>query len=198
MSLWTALLFGFSLSMDTFAIALALALTLPRLTPSPVARVAFSFGFAQFVMPVIGWAAGTAVAGVIARYDHWAAFGLLFLIGAHMAWEARDRRMRTADCGMRNERRGNPQLPDRTRGVPLLILAVATSIDALAVGVTFSFQRVPIWWPSAVIGIVAATMSFLGMLLGRRLGIRFGRFAHLLGGLILIALGTRILIQHLS
>jgi putative Mn2+ efflux pump MntP len=172
-----------ALAMDAFAVAVAVGLTRPRLSFRPMFRLSFHFGLFQFMMPVIGWLAGLSVARWIADYDHWAAFGLLVGIGLKMIWESRAPPRSLAK--------------DPTRGVSLAMLSVATSIDALAAGVTLALQGITIWGPSVVIGAVAAAMTVLGMILGRRVGLRLGRVAWVVGGLILAALGTRILLEHL-
>jgi putative Mn2+ efflux pump MntP len=186
MDFLTLMALAFSMSMDCFAVSLAVGVSLPRLRAAPAARLALSFGLFQAGMPILGWLGGTAVRQWIADYDHWVAFGLLAAVGLHMIWEARN-----------GEEHAARSAADRTRGVALLVLSVATSIDALAVGVSLSLQQVRIWFPAAVIGVVAAGVTAAGTLLGRRVGLRFGRLAHLLGGLVLLAIGLRILLEHL-
>ena len=172
------------LAMDAFAVSVASGMVLKVLTTRCVFRMAFHFGLFQFLMPVVGWAAGRAVAGYIEAYDHWVAFGLLGFVGGKMLWEAwRDREGRP---------RGDP-----TRGLMLVTLSVATSIDALAVGLSMAFLGVSIWAPSLVIGVVCAALTVAGMHIGCRFGGRLGRWAEVAGGLILIAIGVRILLQHL-
>jgi putative Mn2+ efflux pump MntP len=175
---------AFGLAMDAFAVAVVVGLTLPRTSLRPAYRLSFHFGLFQFLMPVVGWVAGLSVARWIADYDHWAAFALLSAIGAKMIWEAR----------------GEVRAPrhDPTRGFALVALSVATSIDALAAGVTLALEGVTIWLPGVVIGVVAAGMTLAGFIAGRRVGIRLGRAAWIVGGLILIALGLRILLEHLA
>jgi len=169
--------------MDAFAVSIVAGLTIERLTGRHVFRLAFHFGLFQFMMPVLGWLAGRSVARYIDPYAHWAAFGLLVFIGGRMLWAAR------FPHGARA--RGDP-----TRGWTLVALSTATSIDALAVGVSMAFLGVAIWLPSVVIGIVAAAMTWIGISFGNRLGRRGGRWAELLGGLILIAIGARILVSN--
>jgi putative Mn2+ efflux pump MntP len=171
--------------MDAFAVAVAAGLTLPRLTGRRVFRLSFHFGLFQFLMPVVGWLAGRTVAARMAACDHWIAFALLSLVGGKMLWEA--------------ARQGASARPaaDPTRGWRLVTLSVATSIDALAVGLSLALLRVSIWAPSVVIGLVAGALTMAGMVLGRRLGARFGRWADAVGGLVLLGIGTRILISHL-
>ncbi len=172
------------LAMDAFAVAIASSITLGSVSPRQVFRLAFHFGLFQAMMPVLGWLAGTSLAEVFAVWDHWVAFALLVFIGI--------RAIRTAlSDGPEDD------VPDPTRGISLVMLSVATSIDALAVGLSFGMLRVRIWYPALIIGIVAGTMTTLGMLLGTRLGSRFGRNTEVAGGLILILIGLNILVQHL-
>jgi len=178
----TVLGIAVGLAMDAFAVSIVAGLTIERLTGRHVFRLAFHFGLFQFMMPVLGWLAGRSVAEYIDPYDHWVAFGLLVFIGGRMLWEARSARPARA-------RR------DPTRGWTLVALSAATSIDALAVGLSMAFLGVAIWLPSVVIGMVAAAMTLVGICFGSRLGRRGGRWAELLGGLILIAIGARILIS---
>ncbi|RPI59517.1 MAG: manganese efflux pump [Planctomycetaceae bacterium] len=173
------------LAMDALAVSIATGLTLPQVTHRHVFRMAFHFGLFQFFMPIIGYFAGKTVANYISGYDHWLAFGLLTIIGAKMLWESRE--------AHKPENRGDP-----TRGLMLLTLSVATSIDALAVGLSMAFINVSIWTPSIVIGLVAATLTAVGICFGSRIGHRFGKIAEIGGGLILIAIGVKILIDHLS
>ena len=173
------------LAMDAFAVSVAAGLTLRQLTFRRVFRLAFHFGLFQFLMPVVGWLAGRTVSEYIHAYDHWLAFGLLSFVGGKMLWEA----WRSG---------GDKKRPDDpTRGWLLVTLAVATSIDALAVGLSMAFLRVSIWAPSIVIGLVAATLTCVGMWIGRRFGDRFGKWADIAGGIVLLAIGARILISHL-
>jgi putative Mn2+ efflux pump MntP len=174
------------LAMDAFAVAIASGMSLPAVGARHVFRLAFHFGLFQFMMPVIGWLAGRALAGWIAAFDHWIALGLLSLIGGKMLVES-------FQSEHERSNRGDP-----TRGWMLVTLSIATSIDALAVGLSLAFLGVAIWGPSAVIGVVAAAMTAIGLLLGRRLGARLGVWAERVGGAVLIAIGVRILVEHLS
>jgi manganese efflux pump family protein len=175
-----------ALAMDAFAVSAAVAATLPALTGRHTFRLAWHFGLFQFLMPVIGWAAGSTLAQRLAAVDHWIAFGLLALLGGRMIWSS---------FSGRDER--EPQAADPTRGWSLVLLAVATSIDALAVGVSLGFLRVSIWLPSVVIGLITGAVSFVGTRLGRRVGQALGDWAERIGGLVLIGIGVRILISHL-
>jgi manganese efflux pump family protein len=176
---------AFALAMDAFAVAIVTGLGLRPLTWRPVARMAGAFGGFQALMPALGWSAGAAVHHYIAAFDHWIACGLLAIVGGHMAIES-----------LREEEERAPS--DPTRGVTLLLLAVATSIDAFAVGLSLAMVRSGIVVPVIVIGVVAAVMTAVGMLLGRRLGVRWGKRVEVIGGLVLIAIGVKIVIEHLT
>lgn len=171
--------------MDAFAVAIATGIVLGDVSARQTFRLAWHFGFFQFLMPVIGWLAGLSVERLIAGYDHWLAFGLLGFIGAKMIYEGA--------WGIGEEREAR----DPTRGISLVVLSVATSVDALAVGLSLGVLRVRIWYPAVVIGAVACLLTAAGMHLGKRLGGRFGEAVEIAGGGILIAIGVKILLQHL-
>jgi len=177
---------SFALAMDAFAVALCAGLALPRLTGRHLFRLGFHFGLFQALMPVIGWLAGLTIRDWIVSFDHWVAFGLLSLIGGKMLWEA---------LVLAEEER---HAGDPTRGMTMVMLSVATSIDALAVGLTLATLKISIWIPVLVIGLVAGGMTVAGMLLGRRVGCSWGPRVEVLGGLILIGIGLKILFEHLS
>ncbi|MCY2932270.1 MAG: manganese efflux pump MntP family protein, partial [Planctomycetota bacterium] len=160
-------------------------ISLPRVTGRHVFRLAFHFGLFQFLMPVAGWLCGRAFAGLVGRFDHWIAFAVLTFVGGKMLWEARSHESKALGR-------------DPTRGWTLVAFAVATSLDALAVGVIMALQGVSVWAPAVVIGAIAAAMSWLGVRFGSRLGKGAGRWGDAVGGLILIAIGARILIGHFS
>jgi len=172
------------LAMDAFAVSIVAGLAVAPVTPRQTFRLAFHFGLFQFMMPILGWLAGREVVAYVSAYDHWVAFGLLALVGGKMLLEARHEKQ--PDRGV-----------DPTRGLMLVTLSVATSIDALAVGLSMAFIRVSIWFPSMVIGLVAAALSAIGITFGSRLGPRWGRWADLLGGIVLLLIGVRILLSHL-
>jgi putative Mn2+ efflux pump MntP len=180
-------LFGIALAlaMDAFAVALATGMNLAALTGRHLFRLGFHFGLFQALMPIIGWLAGRTVQQYIAAWDHWIAFGLLAFVGGHMLWEARSE--------AHEEKRTN----DPTRGLSLIMLSVATSIDALAVGFSLSVLGVSIWTPALVIGLVAGVLTVIGMLLGRRAGDQWGPRVEIAGGLVLIGIGVKILVEHM-
>ena len=172
-----------ALAMDAFAVSVCSGCALKRVTTAHFLRLSLTFGFFQFLMPVIGWTLGLTVRGFIETWDHWLAFALLAWIGGNMLRGGGEEEACTVDP---------------TRGGRLFVLAVATSIDALAVGVSMAFMSVHILASAAVIGVVAFALSVTGGLVGRRLGCLFQRRAELTGGLVLIAIGVKILIEHLS
>jgi len=181
----TLLGIALALAMDAFAVALATGMNLATLTGRHLFRLGFHFGLFQALMPVIGWLAGLTVQQHIAAWDHWIAFGLLAFVGGHMLWEA--------GSEAHEEKRAN----DPTRGLSLIMLSVATSIDALAVGFSLSVLGVSIWMPAVVIGLVAGALTVAGMLLGRRAGDQWGPRVEIIGGLVLIGIGLKILAEHL-
>jgi putative Mn2+ efflux pump MntP len=173
------------LAMDAFAVSIAASILLSGATPRQVFRIAFHFGLFQFLMPILGWTAGQTVEPMVRAWDHWLAFGLLTFIGGKilLGGLSPDRRSQSVD--------------DPSRGLTLVALSVATSVDALAVGLSFAFLRVSILIPSVIIGAVAGLLSTVGMCSGARLGAIFGRRVEILGGLLLIVIGLKILAEHL-
>jgi manganese efflux pump family protein len=191
--LLTLLGLAVGLAMDALAVAIAVGLTLEQITPRHVFRLAFHFGLFQFLMPIIGWLAGNQVAEYIGAYDHWAAFGLLSFVGGKMLYESR----RQDEAKSRD---------DPTRGLMLVTLSVATSLDALAVGLSLALTMaspgtgtsawLSIGMPSVIIGIVAAAFTTVGIVFGGRLGARWESRAEIIGGCVLLAIGVRILWSH--
>ena len=180
----TLIVVALGLSADAFAVALAIGFGLPRVSAGEAFRLSFHFGLFQFMMPLLGWGLGSGFQRQIGPWDHWLAFVLLAAIGGKMIYESQ-----TGD-----ER---PQVSDPTRGASLIVLSVATSIDALGVGLSLAMLRVRIWFPSVVIGVVAAGMTLLGLKLGGRFGRLLGRRVEMVGGLVLIGVGLRILYEHM-
>ena len=157
--LWIAV----GLGMDAFAVAIAVGARRRAISPRPLFRQSFHFGLFQFMMPVIGWYLGTTIDDYIRDYDHWIAFGLLTLIGVKMIRES-------VSVHRKSKTFNNP-----TRGWTLVMLSIATSIDALAVGLSMAFLGIEIWIPSLIIGIVAAEMTAIGMIFVKIVGVRCGR-----------------------
>ncbi len=181
MSFLEIFLIAVGLAMDAFAVALSAGTTGHGRQLRPAVRISFHFGWFQFMMPVIGWFLGVRLQRHIEAYDHWVAFGLLAAVGAHMIYESFQREP--------DELPGDP-----TRGWRMVTLCVATSIDALAVGLSLAMIGERIWYPSAVIGVVTAGLSLLGIRLGNRLRGAFGRRMEQAGGVILIAIGVKVLL----
>ena len=175
------------LAMDAFAVAIATGIVLGQVSGRQTFRLAFHFGLFQFLMPVIGYLAGMTVERWMKSYDHWLAFVLLGFIGGKMVYE-----------GMRGGEEEGTGGKDPTRGMSLVLLSVATSIDALAVGVSLGVLHTDrIVYPGIVIGIVACSFTAAGLHLGKRLGTVFGKRMEVAGGLVLIGIGVRILFDHL-
>ncbi len=186
MSGWSLFALALALAMDAFAVAIVTGLADLPLTHRRVFRLAFHFGLFQALMPAIGWAAGRAVYRWVEPFDHWVAFALLGFVGGRMVWGA-------LHAG--EERRATG---DSTRGWSLVMLSVATSIDALAVGLSIAMIGAAILVPALVIGVVAAALTAAGMLLGRWIGAAWGKRVEVLGGAILIGMGIRIVVGHLG
>lgn len=185
MNVLQMLTLALALAMDAFAVSLGLGVKMGKVRPRQFFRLAWHFGFFQAGMPVLGWMAGTAVREQIAAFDHWIAFGLLFIIGVKMIKEA-------------FEIQEHALQQDPSKGLSLVALSVATSIDALAVGFSFSVLSISIWAPILVIGLVAAGMTILGLYWGTKVvqAVQLGPVAEVLGGFVLIGIGVRILIAH--
>ena len=173
-----------ALAMDAFAVALGVGINLSPLTGRHLFRLGFHFGLFQALMPIFGWLAGMTIQRWIQSYDHWVAFALLIFVGGKMLYEA-----------FHDDETNDAK--DPTRGLTLVILSLATSIDALAVGLSLAMLNISIWTPALVIGLVAGTLTVVGLLLGRRCEAIWGKRVEIFGGLILCAIGTKILLQHL-
>jgi putative Mn2+ efflux pump MntP len=184
MDLLTLLGIALALAMDAFAVALGTGAALGRLTGRHLFRLGFHFGLFQALMPIVGWLAGQTIMHWIAAWDHWVAFGLLAFVGGRMIHEAFA------------EETEETEENDPTRGLTLVMLSIATSIDALAVGFSLSILGVSVWMPAAVIGLVAGILTVIGMLIGDRIGSRWGTRVEILGGLVLITIGLKILFEH--
>ena len=189
MGLTEILLIAMGLSLDAFAVAVAASVSIGQVNHRQIFRFSFHFGLFQAMMPVIGWLAGMGAARHLERWDHWIAFTLLAFVGGKAILGALRKEDDAKDPSSAN---------DPTRGLSLVMFSVATSIDALAVGLSLAALKVTIWTPAALIGIVTATLTVVGMLLGSRIGMHFGKRIEILGGLILIGIGAKILIGHLA
>lgn len=177
-------LIAVSLALDAFAVSVSSGIAIPGFGWKQAVKMGLWFGTFQFAMPLAGWLLGSSVSGYIEAVDHWVAFGLLALIGGRMAWGA------VRGGGDEEE------APADLSAKRLCLLAIATSIDALAVGVSMAFMRVDVLFSAIIIGIVAFVLSVVGGLAGRRLGSLFQQRAELVGGLVLIGIGIKILVEH--
>jgi putative Mn2+ efflux pump MntP len=182
----TILLIALALAVDAFAVALAAGVSLCQVNSRQVFRLAFHFGFFQAGMSILGWLGGLTVRSLIESFDHWLAFGLLAFVGLKM--------IREAIREVKEEGEG----ADPTRGRMLVTLSVATSIDSLAVGLSFAVLEISVWLPALIIGLVASALTALGLRLGCLLGgaSRLGTRAEIVGGLVLIGIGLKILHEH--
>jgi len=172
--------------MDAFTVAVASGVVLKKVNIRQTFRLSWHFGLFQAVMPVIGWSIGSGLYHLIEKIDHWIAFLLLAFIGMRMI------------IGALKSEDGNSNLKDPTKGGTMVMLSFATSIDALAVGLSISMLQVTIWRPALTIGIVALIFTAIGIHLGRIVGANFrlDKYAEIFGGMVLIGIGLRILYEH--
>jgi len=180
MSLWEILILAFVLGIDAFSVALAIGAC--GCTFRQTVRLSFYFGLFQFLMPIFGWSLGRNVVSFVQNYDHWIAFGLLFIIGAKMVYEAFHHGSKVTERS------------DRTRGWSLIALSIATSIDALGAGVGMGILKTSLLYPSTIIGFTAATMTFVGAKLGNIISTTIGSRMEAVGGTVLIILSVKMLL----
>lgn len=185
MPFWTIFLIAVGLAMDCFAVSLGVGTAGTATGRRPTFRLFFHFGLFQGGMTLLGWLAGKTVVGYIASIDHWVAFGLLAFVGVRMI------------RGGLSKEADEPAIPDPSRGMTLVMLSVATSIDALAVGLSLALLEVNVFWSALLIGLVSSALSLVGLNLGNQLGTRFGKTMEVIGGVILIGIGLRVVITHL-
>lgn len=182
-------LIAVGLSMDAFAVSLCKGLCMKKLQWSHALIIALFFGAFQAAMPLIGWLLGTQFERYITPVDHWIAFALLGYIGGKMLWDAfHEKESADESCDI------EPKLDMKE----LLTLSVATSIDALAVGITFAFLQMDILPAVCLIGVITFALSLVGVVIGNRFGARFQKKAEITGGVVLIAIGLKILLEHLG
>ena len=184
MDIISIVLIAVGLAMDAFAVSITSGITIKRLRINNALKIAIFFGLFQAVMPIIGWLAGLSLRDYISAVDHWIAFGLLSFIGCKMIYES--------ITVQSSEKEMNP-----LNVYVLLVLSVATSIDALAVGVSFAFLKVSIVTPVIIIGTVTFFLSYLGVYIGDRIGHFFENKIEIAGGLLLIGIGIKILVEGL-
>ena len=184
MEVLTLFLVAIGLCFDSFAVSVSSGIARTRINFFPATRIAFSLAFFQALMPLIGYLIGIKLSLWFGAADHWIAFGLLFLLGSKMIWESLKSMSEPIDFDPLNIR-------------ILVMMSLATSIDALIVGVSFGTLKVNIWLAVLIIGAVTFVVSMLGILFGKKTGDRFGKKMEIVGGLILIGIGVKILFQHL-
>ena len=185
MNIISIVLISLGLAMDALAVSVASGATLKQLSIKQALRIALFFGSFQAIMPVVGWLAGLSLRTYISGIDHWIAFGLLCFIGTKMIFEA-------TTLGSKEKKTNILNI------YTLIVLSFSTSIDALAVGLSFSFLKIYIITPAIIIGIITFFLSYIGVYIGRKLGHFFENKLEIVGGLILIGIGITILIEHLS
>lgn len=184
MDIISIILIAFGLSFDTFAVSVSTGIKITHLRFKQALKIALTLGFFQALMPFIGWFLGVQIESFISNYDHWIAFGLLAILGIKMIFESFSKE--------ENSSSGNPLKP-----AVLIGMAIATSIDALVVGVSFAFMNMNIYLSVAIIGIITFLVSMVGMLFGKKVGGRLGKRMEIVGGLILIVIGLKTLFSHL-
>ena len=181
-------LIGVGLSMDAFAVSVCKGLGMHRVNYAHALVIALFFGVFQGLMPVIGWLVGSAFAVYVTAVDHWIAFALLAFVGGKMLWDA------FHDSREEEDETVTHKLNLRE----LFMLAIATSIDALAVGISFSFLQIDIVAAALIIGCTTFVLSLVGVVVGNRFGARFEKPSQIAGGVVLIAIGLKILLEHLG
>ena len=184
MGLFEIVVIGIGLAMDAFAVSVCKGLSMKKIDWKKIMIIALYFGIFQALMPIIGFFLGSTFSGLVERLDHWIAFLLLSLIGGNMIRESTDDEI---------EKRN-----DRVDFKTMILLAIATSIDALAVGVTFAFFEINILLSVTIIGVITFVLSLIGVLVGNKFGDKLQNKAELTGGIILIIIGLKILLEHLG
>ncbi len=186
MSLVNITAIAVALAMDAFAVAIAVGVSLKTVSLRQTFRLSWHFGLFQALMPIIGWGAGISLRIYVDRYAHWIAFALLLFVGGHMIMEAFEKEDKNSDG------------KDPTKGLKLVILSIATSIDALAVGLSLSLLNQTIGKTALIIGIVAGIFTIAGLYLGKLIGALkgFRHYAEIGGGLVLLGIGVNILREH--
>ncbi|MDN5354981.1 MAG: hypothetical protein PWQ09_1737 [Candidatus Cloacimonadota bacterium] len=184
MDIFSIIVIAIGLAMDAFAVSIASGVTIRCFKQRIAFRVAFFFGFFQAIMPVLGWLAGNSFRIYITSFDHWIAFGLLLFIGGKMIYESFYLEEKQKSCNPENI-------------LILFTLAIATSIDALAVGLSFSILNLNIIEPILIIGVITFVLSYIGVFIGDKFGSLFENKIEIIGGLVLIGIGIKILLEHL-
>ncbi len=183
MTSFEIIIIAIGLAMDASAVSLAAAAGGYAKDNRAIFRLVFHFGLFQALMPVIGWLLGVSLMSYLKAWDHWVAFILLSIVGGRMIWEGLDH---SEDI----------QKKDPSKGMTMVMLSIATSIDALAVGLSLAVLDVSIWYPSLMIGIITALMSYVAIKIGSKLGTMFGSKMEVFGGIVLVGIGLKILFSH--
>lgn len=189
MSILEIFLIGLGVSADAFAVSMCKGVEMKKFILKYALLIALFFGGFQMLMPIIGWAAGTLFEKYITEFDHWIAFGLLLFLGGKMIYDV---------IFDKDDNKDGEEKPMKLGFFTLLVMAIATSIDALAVGVTFAFLKVNVWIAVSIIGATTFSFSLVGVGIGVKVGDKFKNKAEILGGVILILLGVKILLEHLG
>lgn len=184
MNLYEIILISIGLAMDAFAVSICKGLSMKKINWKSTIIIAIYFGLFQAIMPVFGYLLGSSFSVIVQKLDHWIAFILLAIIGGNMIKESKD-----DETEKRN---------DKVDFKTMILLAIATSIDALAVGITFAFFKVNIVVSITIIGIITFILSFIGVIIGNKFGDKFQNKAEFIGGMILIIIGLKILLEHLG
>jgi putative Mn2+ efflux pump MntP len=182
------LLVALGLSADCFAVAISTSITNRNLRLFHFSRISLTFGTFHTVMPALGWLAGYTVVKFVGGFDHWLAFVLLGFIGGKMVWSA----FRKSEKNNRGT-----DVTNITRFLPLIIIGVATSIDALAAGLSFSFMETNLMLSCITVGVVVAGVALAGFFVGRKVGAKVGKRAEIVGGLILMGIGIKVVVEHM-
>lgn len=185
MSIFTITFIAIILAIDCFAVSVASGLSMKKFKIWEPVKMAIFFGVFQGGMAFLGWTAGKTIEPLIASVDHWIAFLLLLGVGSKMIYESLDKKCKTT-------------IKQKIKFPELISLSIATSIDALAVGLSFAFLDTTILLPSLIIGLASFILTLVGFYIGNKIGCLFKRKAELMGGLVLIAIGVKILIEHLT
>ncbi|MBU0681325.1 MAG: manganese efflux pump MntP family protein [Proteobacteria bacterium] len=186
MNLLSIFLIAIGLAMDAFAVSIACGVSIKNLNIRHILLISGAFGFFQGFMPLVGWFAGMGFRDLIASFDHWVAFGLLLVVGGKMIYES---------FALSED---TPESDIALNASRLLLLSIATSIDALAVGLTFACLEVEIITPALIIGLVTLVLSIIGVVIGDKIGHLFEGKIEFVGGMVLIGIGTKILFDHLG
>jgi len=182
--LFTLVMLSVGLAMDAFSVATVTGFSLGRVRLRDAAKMSLSFGAAHVVMPTIGWYLGATVVNLISGFDHWLAFLLLAFVGGKMMKE-----------GLNGDGKMDPQ--SVLGGLSLLVFTLAVSVDSLAVGLSFSLEKIAIFVPSLFMGAGTLAFTFVGLMIGNRTGQAVGRRAQIFGGLVLVLIGVRIVLSHM-